>query len=341
MEGIGALSVLTARPAISALERRGINAERTLAAARLTREAVSSLDHRLPHKNVRALWEAAAVACRDSSFGVHVAEALPPGAYDLFDYLLATAATVGEALSRLIEHVRLIYDHWTLRLVYEPRSTRIIASVPITAPQYDEFSLTRLLVRTRQASGINWTADGVCLQHERRDDGELARVFGCPVTFGAPQSEIWFRRSVLHLPLASADAALAAILVRYASSLLQTLPPHGTLLARASSAIAQRMTQELPSLGATARSLDLPERTLQRRLSAIGVTYSGLVDEVRRALALKHIGDAGIAITEIAYLLHFADPSAFYRAFKRWTGQSPRRYRARLYDAAPLSRSGR
>lgn len=213
--------------------------------------------------------------------------------------------------------------------------------MPVTAPQYDEFSLTLLLVRTRQASGVNWVPDRVCLQHERRDDGELARVFGCPVTFGAQRSEIWFRRSVLHLPHASADAALAAILVRYASSLRQTLPRDGTLLARAWSAIAQRMTQELPSLAATARSLDLPERTLQRRLAGVGVTYSSLVDEVRRALALKYIVDAGIAITEISYLLHFADPSAFYRAFKRWTGQSPRRYRDRLYDVAPPSRSGK
>jgi AraC-like DNA-binding protein len=335
------MSVITAWPAISALEQRGINPERVIASARLSREALSSLDYRLPHKNVRALWEAAAIACRDPSFGVHVAETLPQGAYDLFDYLVATAANVGDALTRLTEHVRLIYDHWMLRLVLEPRGARIIASVPITAPQYDEFSLALLLVRSRQASRANWNAERVCLQHERRDEGELARVFGCPVTFGAPQSEIWFRRSVLNLPLAGADPTLAAILNRYATALRETLPPHGTLLARASSAIAQRMTKELPSLAATARSLDLPERTLQRRLSNVGVTYSGLVDEVRRALALKHIADAGIAITEIAYLLHFADPSAFYRAFKRWTGQSPRRYRDRLYDVAPMSRRGK
>ena len=335
------MSVVTARPAIRALEQRRINTDRVLAAARLSRDALVLLGHRLPHKNVRALWEAAASACRDPSFGVHVAEALPPKAYDLFDYLVATAATVGDGLARMAEHVRLVYDHAILRLVVEPRVARIIASVPVTAPQFDEFALSLLLVRTRQASGVEWTAERVSLQHERRDDGELARLFGCPVTFGAPQTEVRFRRSVLQLPHLDADPLLAEILGRYAATLHAALPPHGALLTRAVAAIEQRMARDLPSLAATARSLDLPQRTLQRRLSTLGATHSQLVDEVRRAVALEHIADAGIAITEIAYLLHFADPSAFYRAFKRWTGQSPRRYRARLYDAAPAARSGK
>jgi AraC-like DNA-binding protein len=311
------MSVLTARPTIAALEKRGLSADAVLRAARLSRDALGSLDHRLPHRNVRLLWEEAAATARDPWFGVHVAEALPQGAYDLFDYLLATAATLGEGLTRLAEHARLIYDHWTLRLVIEPRGARLVASVPTPACQYDEFAMTLLLVRARQACGNDWIPNSVCMQHERRQAGELGRVFGCPVTFGAPRTEIRFRRSVLDLPLVGADPVLASILARFAAALQERLPPSGTLLMRASTAIAQRMRRELPSLSTIARSLELPERTLQRRLSELGLTYSGLVDEVRRALALKHIADAGIAITEIAYLLHFGDPSAFYRAFKR------------------------
>jgi AraC-like DNA-binding protein len=71
-------------------------------------------------------------------------------------------------------------------------------------------------------------------------------------------------------------------------------------------------------------------RTLQRGLAYEGTSHSALLDDVRRALALQHIGDASVSITAIAYMLHFSDPAAFARAFKRWTGASPRGYRQRL-----------
>jgi AraC-like DNA-binding protein len=330
---MGAISVLTARPVVFALEQRGIDPGPVLRTSHLSREALASHENRLPAQTVQRLWEAAAIACRDRSFGVHVAEALPPGALDLYDYLISTAANVGEGLARVADYGRVIDDRATLRLAVEPRGARLVSTVPTPALQYDEFAVTLLLVRTRQASGVDWSPERLAVQHERPgDDGELARVFGCPVTCGAPQTELRFKRSVLALPHLHADSRLATILARYASQLRDRLPPKSSLVARASHAIANRIAQGLPSLATTARVLAMPERTLQRRLSDHGVTHSSLVDEVRRSLALKQIGDAGVTITEISYRLHFADPTAFYRAFKRWTGQSPRGYRDRLFS---------
>jgi AraC-like DNA-binding protein len=91
------------------------------------------------------------------------------------------------------------------------------------------------------------------------------------------------------------------------------------------------MSTELPTLSGTAAAMGLPERTLQRRLAEAGVSHSALVEGVRRELALKHLADAGLSIAEIAFLLHFADSTAFDRAFKRWTGEPPARHRNRLF----------
>jgi methylphosphotriester-DNA--protein-cysteine methyltransferase len=63
----------------------------------------------------------------------------------------------------------------------------------------------------------------------------------------------------------------------------------------------------------------------------VGVTHSALADDVRRNFALEYLADASISATEIAYRLHFADAAAFYRGFKRWTGESPAAYRRRLF----------
>lgn len=325
-------SVLAARPVVVALERRGIDPRPALRTAGLSREALNSIDTRLPFRAVRALWETGSEVSGDPSFGIHVAEGLPDGAYDVFEYLLSTASTVGEGLSRLAPYVRLIHDHSELRLVLEPRHARLLflqAGAP--APQYDEFSVALYLLRSRRFSGMDWKPERVTFRHERpRDDREPARLFESRVVFGEAHVELRFPPSVLGLPHRRADSVLLSILTRYADSLVDELPARGTLAMRIGSSIARQMTQGPPTLEKTARDVRVPERTLQRQLAAEGTSHSTLVDEVRRGLALKYIAHAGVSIGEIAYLLHLTT-SGFHRLFRRWTGETPAQYRRRMF----------
>jgi AraC-like DNA-binding protein len=64
-------------------------------------------------------------------------------------------------------------------------------------------------------------------------------------------------------------------------------------------------------------------RSLQRRLGDEGTSFDAVIDELRRDLAHRYLADPRIAIAEVAYLLGFSEPSAFHRAFKRWTGATP------------------
>ena len=327
------VTVLAARPAVAALEARGIDPDAALRAAALTPEALADVEARIPYRVVGALWDAAAEAAGDPSFGVHVAEALPIGALDVLDYVMSAEATAGAGISRLLRYVRLVHDGADLRLVVDPPQARVVGRVlGPPAPQLDEFALTLLLVRSRRATGVEWTPERMAFQHGRaHDEGELSRVFGCPLDFGAPEVELRFPASVLELPHVRADSTLLAVVSRYCDAALETLPARGDLVARASTAIARRMSTEAPTLSGTAAAIGLPERTLQRRLAAAGVSHSALVDHVRRALATKHLADAALSIAEIAFLLHFADSTAFDRAFKRWTGETPARYRSRYF----------
>lgn len=325
-------SVLAARPAVAALEERGLDTAPVLRSAGISKEALASIDSRLPLASVLRLWESAAEAAHDPSFGVHAAEALPRGTHDVFEQIFSAAETVGAGLSQLTRYIPLIHDHSTLKLDVEPGHARLARRVPTIGPQYDEFSMTLLLVRSRQASAAEWTPDRVTFQHERtHDDGEPSRVFGCRVVFGAAETEMLIPRRVLQLPHARADAPLLEVLSRHVDARLDSLPRRGALVARVSSAITRRIATELPTLATTAAAVRVPERTLQRRLADEGVTHSALVDDVRRNLALEYLGDPNVSVTEIAYRLHFADPAAFYRAFKRWTGESPAEYRRRFY----------
>jgi AraC-like DNA-binding protein len=331
----GSVSVVAARAAIDGLAARRVDAEPALSAARLSREALASIENRLPYESVMRLWEAAAVAADDPAFGVHVAEELPLGSYDVLDYMVAVAATAGDAIGRIADYFRLIHDRSEVRLIVEPRHARLVRRGPVQAPQYDEFSMALFLQRSRAATGTSWAPVSVAFQHARGGDmRELRRVFRGPITFAATQTEMRFAPSVLRLRHVSADSRLLDILTRYADSLLGGLSSGGDLVASVSSAIARQLATGMPSLASTAAAVDVPERTLQRRLASAGVTHSKLVDDIRRGLALKYLGHAGLSILDIAYLLHFSDATSFYRAFKRWTGEAPGRYRTRLFEGA-------
>src|SRR5262249_45974404 len=89
-----------------------------------------------------------------------------------------------------------------------------------------------------------------------------------------------------------------------------------------------------PDLPAIANALKMSTRTLQRRLEAEGTSFQELVDAVRQELARVYVADPKYALGEVAYLLGFSEITAFTRAFKRWTGTTPSRWRAQSKDLA-------
>ena len=99
-----------------------------------------------------------------------------------------------------------------------------------------------------------------------------------------------------------------------------------------SAAVARRLVEALPrgggSQAAIARDLGVGDRTLQRRLAGEGTTFAALLEQSRRQLAEGFLRDQRLSASEVAFLLGYADPSTFFRAFKRWTGQTPQQFRA-------------
>ncbi len=199
--------VLSVRIAIDALERRGVDASAILKAAHLSREALASPENRVPYETAQRIWETAAAAVKDERLpGIHVAEELAIGDYDIFDYIQATASTVGEGLQNLKRYARLLYDHSNFELIAEPLDARLVRRVAKPTPQRDEFTFSWVLTRSRQFSGTHWLPDSLRFQHPAHgSDREVERLFGCPCTFGGVDSELRFPLTVLQLPHKHAD----------------------------------------------------------------------------------------------------------------------------------------
>jgi AraC-like DNA-binding protein len=326
----GTVCVWAARPAVFALRARGIDEAPALRTARLSASAIENVEARLPFVSVTQLWDAAASATGDPLFGIHVAATVPPGSCDVLEYLGSSSATLGEAYERITRYIRIFYDRSNFQLIVEPRHARLVGRHVVPAAQYAEFLCAYLVGRGRQWTGIQWTPERVSFQHPcpAGRDHRLA-VFGAPVKFSAAEIEIRLPTKVLSLPQRNADSRLLDILTRYASAQLSAMPDRGDIVARAAASITRRIASVVPTLSSTSASLKMNPRTLQRRLAEKGLTHSVLLDQIRRGLALKYIVDAGLSVHEIAYLLQFSDATAFARAFKRWTGETPLEYRKR------------
>lgn len=105
--------------------------------------------------------------------------------------------------------------------------------------------------------------------------------------------------------------------------------------ARVRQVIVRRLAQG-PNIVGVAEDLSLNVRTLQRRLAETGAPFRSLLDQCRRERALRELESGRKSVGEIASMLGYSDPSHFVRAFNRWTGQAPIRYRSK---SPPESRS--
>ncbi len=148
-----------------------------------------------------------------------------------------------------------------------------------------------------------------------------------PVTFGHACSEIELEPAVLRLPIRDEDPAMSRLMERYAEEWLARLGGQASLVEQIRRHIYTELGNGVPSAEAIARPLGLSERSLSRRLRAEGLSYLEIVDSVRRELALVYLRNRSLKMAEVAFLLGFSELSAFYRAFRRWTGMTPAQVR--------------
>jgi AraC-like DNA-binding protein len=130
------------------------------------------------------------------------------------------------------------------------------------------------------------------------------------------------------LKIAQADASLCAVLDRHAEELLAKYPPRDSLIEQVRNLIAAEFRGGEPSLERIADNLGLTPRTLQRKLQELDTSYNDVLDQMRRQLAMRYLREPQMAICEVAYLLGFSESSSFHRAFKRWTGVTPKGFRS-------------
>ncbi|MFD0154683.1 AraC family transcriptional regulator [Streptomyces sp. NPDC055721] len=165
---------------------------------------------------------------------------------------------------------------------------------------------------------------------EPRHAQEYALLFGAPCVFGARRTAAVFDRADLDAPVLRDAAALRVLLRRAPVDVFVCADYGSTVTGRVRHLMGRALPAgPVPTPEELADRLSMSPQTLRRRLAAEGATYQRLRDQVRRDHALAELSGGRVSIELLSRQLGFSEPSAFHRAFRRWTGGTPRAYRAR------------
>jgi AraC-like DNA-binding protein len=294
---------------------------------------LSDPDLRLPEASVEAAWRLAAGLTHDDAIGVHIAESLPRGAFDLVEYALRSSPSLKPGLERLARYGRVVSDRVAVRMETSGDGVlMLIGDTGNTAlhPGRAEFGLAVTLKFARESTGADVTPVEVCFAHPAPETrSEHQRFFRGPLRFDAGANSLILSAADAARPMLGADEALSAIIRRRLDKVLAEREQQSATLG---GSVRQLIVEQLGKSSAVtsetvAAALGVSRRTMSRRLADEDTSFRGILDSVRREFASALLRDRSLSVSDIAFFLQYSEPAAFNRSFHRWTGQSPRAFR--------------
>jgi AraC-like DNA-binding protein len=333
------------RICVLAAGRRGVPKEALLGPLGADPAWLDDADAQVPFEWIHRVWTDAPRLTGDPAFGLHAAEITAPLHAHVLDYVVAHCPRPRDVFEAVQRYQRLLMSLADLRLSVAG-GVATFSHFPEAIPegerpsQLADFVVAQWVLRVRARSERGFPLRRVMLQHEApASDREYARIFQAPVEFGQDRDAIEFDEGLLDIELQGADATLVALLRRHADALLSRTPEPTSATDALRRHLLQIPPSTVPEVDGSARALGMSERTLQRRLGDEGTSFKAVLDGVRRDLSLLYLRDPRHSISDVAFLVGFSEVSAFSRAFRRWTRESPAGFRRAHAALAPEAKS--
>ena len=283
---------------------------------------------------LRALFDAAERLLGDPFLGLHLAESLPRGTFGLIELICEAAPNIGAALHELARRHALLND--LIAITVHERGDRVVVEHHVPASPLgvgrhaNEFFVANLIFQSRRFTGrpSSPTRHSSPTQRRPTPPSSRARSARATLRFGGGVNGLELDAADVYAPMITADPPLAKVLDAYAQGLLVARPPSKSFLDQVRAVVRARLPAGPPLLDDVAAALRLSPRTLQRRLDQEGAPLRDVIEAVREELARDLLLDRTRTIEAVGLELGYADARAFLRAFKRWTGTTPTRFRA-------------
>jgi AraC-like DNA-binding protein len=194
----------------------------------------------------------------------------------------------------------------------------------------NEGVLARLLLMLRLHSAEHACVAKAELAHAAPKCAERVREsLSVDVAFGRGRNSAWFRKELLDAASPVADPALHRVLRGYAEQELAPVDVKRPFSSQVRQRLSLEIRERLPTLFSVAEGLAMSPRTVQAKLAEEESSFAAVLDDVREGIARQALTETELSLWDIAVRLHYSDLSAFVRAFRRWTGTTPAKFRAR------------
>lgn len=313
-----------------ALEANGYDASDIFEAAGLEKVPGQDPMKRLTTAQVAALFRESVRRSGNPAFGLTVARFLHPSSTHALGYALLASSSLRDACERLVYYFRIASSQGVYRIEENEDQFRLILEVTAEGVAFETIDAwCAFIVRVFQMIyRPDFAPLSVKLTRPRIEGYEDAytRSFRVPVSFDAPYCEICIDPSVVDLPLLGGNREIASEHDKILQSYIAALDMED-IVNRVKKIILRNLASENCTKQHVAAELAMSPSSLQQKLATRDTNFQELLNQVRKSLALDYMEQSRISITEMGFLLGFNDTSSFTRAFRRWTGKSPREYR--------------
>jgi AraC-like DNA-binding protein len=305
------------------LRELGADPTEVLTNAGLDRDALDTLENRIPYVAVGRLLHQCVVKTGCEHFSLLLGQRMSLSHLGLLGRLLRHSPTLGAAIRTFAVYQHL-YNQGMAKVLLEKDDLATLGNIVYHlgidhVDQIYDLDAGATLSVIRELCGINWRPERVLFSHAKPTDvGPYRRFFQAPCRFDRERTALIFPATILERRLTDADPKQFRILEAQAEARADF-----GLVFRLRRTLGTLLLAKVASGDEVAKLLSMHHRTLNRRLRAEGTTFQQLLDEARFEAACQLLDTARIPITEIAVALGYAEPSAFSRAFRRWSGTTP------------------
>jgi AraC-like DNA-binding protein len=324
------VSIAMVSALVGAIERAGGSRERFLSRAGVDARAFEDRTLRLRMVDYVRAIDAALEVSSDPALGLHMGEQARAVMFDVLGPLVEQAATLRQGLQASGRYSRLmaeghdpeLHEDGEHALIRYPVLRGDLPSVRLTA----EFAMTATLPMLQQFVGVQAHPTHVDFAYPAPEYvAEYTRIFGSVVRFDQAFTQMEIPRAYLDKTQLYRNPEIYALLETEAERSLGRLERDAPLRERIERVLTSHAPRRL-TMDEVARELDMSARSLRRRMQVEGVSFGNLVERNSTLTAKRMLERPGASIQETAYAMGFASPAAFHRAFKRWTGMTPKEY---------------
>jgi len=316
-----------------AIDSYGIDSRELFAKVGLDHSKLNDPLARFTYTAVTRLWALARDTTGDPCLGIKVASFWHPTTLHALGYSWLASNSLEEAFEGMSRYARLLNTgaHDVLKLRKTADTFHVIIDPSTMKPHPHtvaiDSSLAMIMTMCRTAYGENLRPIRVSLQHSAPGASScFTDFFDAPVGFSQPETSICLELEAVTTPLTTANPELVRVNDQIVTDYLANLDRADVTMQ-----VRAQLIERLPSGRVTedeiADSINVSQRSLQRRLKEQGISFTQLLESTRSELGLQYVRDPQRSFNEIAFLLGFAEPGNFSRAFKRWYGKSPSEYR--------------